>query len=668
MAEHIEHQGTKGQSYFQKTQTKDFSDVFGIKGESGARGIDRDNLAKNVEEYFDFFRDSLTAHYQQITNHWKLYMRAHKDKRARHEKWRSLVAVPYPYSGLETTGSGILDLITSANPIITPEAVGDGEQLIAEKMKRYWDYVIRRQAIPKELDLFFREMLVQGIAVRKNAWVRRERWIVNDPSPELAIEFAQALEEAMELLESEPPEVDDFDSMDDFYDAFELWRKEANANGGKLPNLPRYGRQKVVHYVGPGMGRLQIFDFFFDPLMLPKDGPVIQRRVVSGAWMKARTGPEPEKPFDPDEVAKVINEEERSTEDRLNEWQDQLTVIFGLTKNEERMSPMWQRSYEILEFYAPGQPFPYRMVLNRKAVINKDMEIPYEHGEAPYTVLTNLELPFTSVGMSELYQCAPLYKEMNTLRGLRLDAVLMSVLPVFAKMKEAGLTELARRIRPGLILDTARGPQSIGQVTNVQVPHEAFKEITEIKDDIDTTNATQPGVRGAMSPSRTTATASERAVQSSAIRTAQRVLRIEGDLSLWVEHSLSLMREMYDSEERVRIGGKPDIDPFVKFSSEDFLQSLQMEYAFRGARTAINREAALQAAKDLFTVFVNAGPRGFKPEVMAKQIHAQQDPEQHDAAWMDEAELKAFDAKQREAALQEQEQAAEVGEVPAAPA
>jgi hypothetical protein len=622
------------------------------QGESPVMGMRR-KAAKEVEEYFDYYKGALTDNFKRITDHWKLYMRSAKDKRKKHEKWRALVAVPYPYSGTETTVAALQELIHSQSPAIMPESIGMGDEPTAQKMERYWDYIQRRMRLTQETDLFFREMVVQGYAIRKNVWVRKERQIMVLESEDQAREFDERMQEAIEVTGQQPPEPEMFGTPADFQRAFEEYRfhviKEAKI---PLPPIPAPGPTKVLHYAGPGMKRTSVYNFFFDPLSQITEQPTIERSIVPMEWVMDRAGKEDNRAFDGEAVQAAMME--AGEERRLDEWQSELADIYGVNSGESE-SPRYRKAVELLEFYNPAdKKMPYRMIMNRKMMINKTPHIPFQHGDHPYTILTNIELPWTSVGMSDLYQPGPLYKEMNTLRGLRLDAVALSVLPVFAKMKEAGLTELARRFSPGLILDTARGPGSIGQVTSVEVPSEAFKEIYEIKDDIDTTNATQPMVRGQTGPTNITATHAERAVQSAATRTTQRVLRIEGELSRFVDQSLSLMHQFMSEDDKIRVGGKDKIDPFLTFQKKDFLHALHMEYAFRSARTTVNKELVVQQMKDLLATYTDLQIPGFKPEVLAKRIQAKLDQD-WESSWMTEEELQA----QQEAAAAEEQAASD---------
>jgi hypothetical protein len=224
-----------------------------------------------------------------------------------------------------------------------------------------------------------------------------------------------------------------------------------------------------------------------------------------------------------------------------------------------------------------------------------------------------------AIGISEFKPVERLFYEMNTFRGLRLDALLMSILPVFVKAKEAGLTELQRNLVAGLIIETSR-PDAVSQLTKVDIDPNIFREGHEFKNDIDEALGTLGNLRGKESAPRVPATSSERAFNTTFARVKDRVIEFEGEISHFCPNSLFLCYQFWPSEHRVRVGGKPDMDPFVNYKREDFLEALDIDYAFRGARTAINDDLKTQNMKELWTLFVNAQIPNFKMAEYAKDM------------------------------------------------
>lgn len=624
-------------------------DYFGGRGEVDDTGDDlRIKKAKDTEEYYNHYLRALQEVYRRATKHWKIYMSSYKDNRKPHEKWRNKVHVPYGYSGVETANATMLDLFFSQSPPFRPEAVGSGLDDVAYRIERWLDYVFRRTRFKREVDLGVREMLVQGLCVRKSALITKERDIVNYPSEDLAKQFEEEIKRVVMEAGMKPPTPEEFEDREAFYEGFEKFRITVNSMGFKVPEMPRPGPQRVTLYKGPGWKRINYHSFLYDPLTeIRGQEVVIQRSIVPLKWVWDRAGEGKQYPFDPRAVRACEGIEGGDV--RLNEWQEELAATAGVSSANTLDSPHFKKSVEILEAYHLGdKECPYRMVMNRHMIINKKKEVPWEHGGHPYTILQNVELPFASSSFGDLFQVEDLLKEMNTLRSLRLDGVMLATLPIFAKMREAGLTEMARRIAPGIVFDTARGGQSIAQVSKIEVPSAAFKEIYEIKDDYDTTNATQPMVRGQVGPSNITATHAERAREGAQLRTKQRMFRFEDDMSTTLEHFLSIGHQFYSQEEMDKIGLQYSLTEVYKQS--DFIAAITMDYAFRAATTSLNKELDLQQKKDLFVTFVNAQVPRFKPEVMARKLLSDVDQQMEDV-WMTEEE---YQKQQQELAAQQQ--------------
>jgi hypothetical protein len=540
-------------------------------------------------------------------------------------------------------------LIWSQNPPIQAEAVNATQEEV-DRLNDWFDYVFRRGNFKRETALALRERAIQGYTVRKSVHIRKERDIFVHPSQELIEQFDEMSKKMLAESGEPPPTPEQFPDMELFKQAYEDYRQMAIASGIDLPEMPIPGYRRVINYWGPGWKRIPIFNFLWDPYESHKDQEAtIQQSIVPNDWITDRTGTESKKPFDPEAVAfglKGGNDTRRVT-DFVNE----LASVVGVVGASDS-SPRYDKSSEILEFYKVGDKNPFRIVLNRKITINKLKEIPLDSGEHPYTIIPNIDLPFTGIGISDLYLNESMFREYNTLRSLRVDAVKMAVLPVFAKTKEVGMTEMMRRISPGIVVDSVMGASSFGQASKVTVPYETFREGEDIKDDIQNTTATPPIVRGQLGPSRVTAMHAERAREGVIKRIKMDVMSIEDDLGKTVDDFLMIGYQYFNPKVFKQL-----MPVLSRFKREDFLTAINMEFAFRAATTALNKELSIQQKKDLFITFVNAQVPRFKPEVFAKRLLNDVDHNMDDV-WMTDEEW-AEHQQQMQAQMQaEQQQAA----------
>lgn len=539
-----------------------------------------------VDQYMHY-TGLLTQPYTKMQEYWKLYLSKKKDRRKEHEKWRANVFVPYPLSGVETMVAAVTDILLSSDPPIQPEAIFEKEEKTAMPIQRLLQYTFTRNSWPTELDLLLRSLAVQGLTIPKLTWAKRSQQVFVQPWHKDIEDWKEAVREAeMRTGQKAPQEPA----------AFEKWRDLVNtAQYAKVPEMPIPGYKDIVEYEGPVITRDSIFTMRFDPFIerFQDQDCFIQRVVKPRTYIAKRTGPEAWKPFDFKAVEAGLGAYDGQ---RFTEWQREIQNMMGLEGSVEG-DPRYQDACEILEVWRKDAEHPHLLILNRKAIINKPNShgcytMPYHHGQMPYFPIRNIPIEGHMLGISEIQPNEGLYKEMNALRDLRLDAVTLSVLPVFLKMSEAGLPELSHLLTPGMVLSAPRA-DAIQQLIKYQ-PNimDAFREIMEIKGDIDETNATPPALRGgASNVGRVSATESERRFNQALLRQKQRVLRIEEELSPAVRMAQMLWLQFGSHKTRVRIAGD---DPYLHISRQQLLESLDMDFRFRGASKALNRDLAAQ--------------------------------------------------------------------------
>jgi hypothetical protein len=511
----------------------------------------------------------------------------------------------------------MLDLLFQQNPPIRPDAVGSEDEEGVAKIERLLDYQGRKVDLEGEVELSIDEMLIQGLAFRKSVWINDINPIYVHVDQDDITRFEESVLAAIEGGMPEPPEAGPDLPPDALPEAFEQWRQLAAQEGFQVPEPPIPGPQDVVRYRGTGFARVALWDMYYDPAigLWNKQPCIIQRSLKPEDWVTDRMGDGDDKVFDPVKVRASLD----SVPDRkVSQFQEQVQAMMDVESN-EAINPFMEKAVEVMEVFMPFDKIaPYRVVLNRDDCINKIKSNPFWHGTDPYVPFQNHRIPGVFPGMSELHQPERLYYELDTIRSLRLDGVMLSVLPMFLKLKEAGMVEMAKKMIPGMIMEASRS-DAISQVTTIEPPQASYLEIDKIKEDINETNATFQNVRGAASNAGT-ATESERAFSSAMARTKARMKRFEKDLSRWIHHSLFNWYQFSNPNERVRVGGDPALDPFVSYRRQDFLEAIDMDFAFRGASNSLNREMEVQQLKDLLITAINAGVPEVKIPAILRDI------------------------------------------------
>ena len=555
-----------------------------------------DKLVREIEDQEQYYRGLLTPFYSTTVEWMKMYRGVIKDRRAPHEKtWRANVHVPYAYSGVETAVATLCDVLGSSDPAIQPDPAFEADDGSTSAITRLLDYTLRMNQWTSLREMLLRDVVTYGTGFMKVTWEERSSELFHHVLPSQINEFERAVTQA-EVATGVPAPMDDPDK-------YEEWRTLVMQAypALRVPDIPIAGRRKVLVYAGPKITLINLYDLRFDPQIdTIQDQHLVVHRVVKPlSWVERMSDPSnPNRIFDREQVESAS----ASGEERFQTWQNEQARAMG-REMAGGADPIYETAAELWECWMPGTDTPYCVVMNRSAIINVDYTTPSASGRVPIVAVRNVALAGQLLGISDLEQCMPLYHEMDVLRSLRLDAVTLKALPSFLKQRDASIPDVQRTIRPGQIIDVARADALQPLASASPGLMEAFREIPEIKLDIDETNSTPPQIRGGMAMvGRVSATESERRVTQAQMRTAKKAERIEEELSPLIDEVLLLWYKHADSQVRVRAAGA---DPLITLDRDALLSSLNQHWRFRGASKAINRDLV---AQQLITFAKEFGP------------------------------------------------------------
>jgi hypothetical protein len=552
----------------------------------------REKLAKEVEEYVTFYRGKLETPYQNMVRYHKVFLNEVKDRRKRDEQWRAFVPTPYGWSTIKSMSAAYNDMILGQTPVIKPHAISSKNRLAANNIQRLFDFIFRRISFPANLKRSTEISGIQGVSVAKNVLVEKSITTFIHPDEKKEQAFTEALARANEA-NMEIPDMNDREN-------FEAWRLQANELSGLgIPEAPTPGPHRMRKYFGPSFQNTSIFDLVFDPdIQDPMEFPVIvQRSIKPLSWLMDRTGLDESKIFDPVAVA---SGRKGIPDEQVSKWQREIQAAYGLN-SDQISNPRMKNAVEIWEAWCPGlKNNTYRVILNRQTVINKNMDNPYPF-KHPYIWMRNNTVSGNALGISEFKVVERLFYEMNTLRSLRLDALMLNVIPMFVKARDGKLSQKESFIRPGKVFSSSN-PQAFRQIVQMGLDPSMFKEDSEIKNDINEATGTLPVLRGATAAPRVPTGNVEAAAQQAFTRVKDRILEFEGELNPFITNSLAMMYQFWPDEMMVRVGGDPRMNPFVTYSTDNFLEAVEADYAFQGARTAFDQDALIQQSKEWFTI------------------------------------------------------------------
>lgn len=558
---------------------------------TGAPALDREKseaLAKEAAEQEHYYLEAMEADiFPAAGRHWKMYLAKRPDPRKEHEKWRANVFLPYPFVTAEAQVAQIVDITTGATPYIQAGGVGDEDYEGSRSIERLLDYTLIANYWRRLYTTSVRALTIQGTDFLKSVWGRRTFKFELDVNEQDIKDYRLRIEEVVDRFKIAPPPDFQLDP-----EKFMEWRDIVNKSGkARIPMMPKPGPQQIVQYEGPMIERVPFWDMRMDPHIqeVRDQHCVIQRLVKPKGWLIDRTGDKAELPYDPAMVEAGMSGWDGNP---ISQYEQELAEAIGIGVGKDK-NPYYKDAVEILEKWSPGTEYPFQVILNRKTVINKHPDrTPYLSGQPSVHALRKLIIPGFAYGMSTLMQPEALFLEANSLRNLRLDAVTMAVLPVFTRLREAGLPELQRKLTPASIIEISRN-DAIKQLITQPINQDAFREMFEIKTDIDDAEATGANVRGAQATvNRVSATDAAGRLQQALLRSKLAAVSVEEDLSTAVPHWLALWAQFGSETLRIRVGGKPDA--IMEVGKSELLDSLNVDYRFRGATRAMNRAETIQ--------------------------------------------------------------------------
>lgn len=566
--------------------------AFGKLAEDWRRGHDR-WIADLVTEEMSL-RTILTPIFTKHVQYWKMYLGQKTDRRdPLHEKWRAFVHVPYPFSGVETIVAAMTDILQSTDHVVQCVGVGLEDENFAAQLEKLFDYTFRKNKWNLTMDLMFREMCVQGTTIPKLVWAEKYNKVRARATVKDVKYFMESVMEAVRNGAPPPPKGNPA--------AFELWRNDINLTrkfGVQIPAVPIIDTQyrAIKDYCGPLVTRTPLWDLRFDPLVenVQDQRRIIHRVVKTREWgmQQVRDGVWDE--------AQFVRAMDGWDGQLFEQWQYDVAQMMGIEGvRNTSMRATFENMLEIWEVWSPFDTIKFAQVLNRQAVVNKNPDQhPFDHGMHVFHPIRNTPIPYQFLGYSELAPSERLYIEMDSLRELRIDALTLAVMPVFVKARVGGMSEQQMFLKPGLVIPG--DPNTIKPILNDQrLPPEAYREHDEIKRDIDETNATTNNVRGGSATvGRVSATESERRYNAALIRTKQRVLRIEEEMSEIPRQMCFLWYQFGDPEVIGRIVGDPRMSSLQTIDREKFLQVIDADVRFNTASKSMNKDMAVQQLKD----------------------------------------------------------------------
>lgn len=556
------------------------------RGPLGLPGEDSHaRFCSDAVERAEHYREKMGDAFRRSLDYWDLYLNYRRDFRQPGEEWRANIGVPEPFSAIETSVASVVSILTSADPLIQPEAVHDDFMDSARSIERLLDHTFRANRTTKLLTKLLRSRDVQGTCFFKVLWEERAHTINVSYSEAELLRYTEYLQKTLADTPGLPmPPLWLEDPA-----GFERWRQMVNlSKRARIPAPPLSGERRLIQYRGPVFYELPMYNVSLDPMVdeMTNQNFVAHRAVKSRAWLEKMVR---EGVYDEAAVTYALSGwDGRVMASEEEEIASKLGIASGGADD-----PQYRNSVGLLEVWQPGTEVPYAVILNEKAVINRDpYHLPTWDGECGIIALRSLVIPGHFHGMSKLAQSKSLFEELNKLRNLRLDGATLNTLPVFTKLREVGIPDMLLKMQPAAIIPVSR-PDALQSLRREPMPPEAWREPAEIKQEIADATGFYASTKGAPAQiGRVTGTEYQGRSNQAQLRIKLDAMFTEEDFVPVTRKVLMLWAQMGEDQLRVRVGGQPD--PFVTLSREELLESLEIDWRFRGATKAINKDLQVQ--------------------------------------------------------------------------
>ena len=576
-----------------KTDTKKKRSAAAMGGFRDRRNAE---AVQRIYTHERWYRTALQDHFSEATELQRLYLSYRADHRKPWEKkWRALTLQPYPWVIIEGKVAAMTDILNSGDPLVQASGVNSDDIYSARATEKLMDQDLKMNRWRIKSENFVREAAVLGETAIKVTHKKRTTKVSDRDPDEVAAfeEFRKIHKDAVgEEVPDNPQEYDE-------------WKLEQAQKYGAVPeDLPQHPGKKVrevTTFDGPSLDRVSIFDLRYDPLEPEWDDQrvIIQRIVKPQKWVLDHAGSDPKMPFDRESVEFCIA---ALPHERFVEWQLEQATMLGLG-NAAHGWPVTKDLAELWEIFDPeDEEHPYKVILNRMAVINKNTAgMPYGHGQCPISLLRNVPQPNTCVGISDLKAPKGLFRELWTLRDLRLDAVTLAALPVFQKMAEMGIPEVAKVLKPGMSIPVSR-MDSIKKLDIGGVHPDVWREIPELKQEIDDATSVPTNLRGAPATvGRVSASESGQRHSSAMTRIKAAATRFEEEMYRPLRQMVYLRYKNTDPEQILKIAGGGE--EYGSINKDQLRSALEIDFNLRGPSKALNQEMQTQQLMQWFQTF-----------------------------------------------------------------
>jgi hypothetical protein len=556
------------------------------------------NYVKLAMEMRQYYERELMPIWEKTMDWWDLFLAIQEDLRDPiDEQWRSNVFVPLPFTATRAKVTSATDMIANTEPVWQAEVTREGNHRWAEQAKQgelTLDYVQRMNVLRKFLGKILTSRSVQGTVFFKVVWTRRSSVVQLYPDSGAMDDFTLAIQTAEQRgIVGAPDWVRQPRE-------FEAWRTKVNkaaqhpgspVTGIFIPPAPISGDYESVEYEGPTFQSIPIYRVMLDPYVDEiKDQVFLIHRMIKPLSFVERLSDDKQpmpggKPY----IRSNVEFAQAGWDGEvMTTYESQLAGKLGLSET-RKDNPYFRQSVILDEIWSPMEPFKYTVVMNEKAIINKQpFNRPLLTTSPNIFALRNIMVPGFFYGLSDYQEPETLFREINQFRRIRRDGATLNALPVFVKQAGVNLTEQFKKLKPGLVL-TLPTKDAITSLINHSLPPEAYREPAEMKDDIYDATEVPPYMKGQQATlNRVTGTEFQGRANATTLKNKIDVCFIEDETMMLPTTILSFFAQI-QGDLKKEVG-----DMTIDLPKNKLVQLLNIRYRFRGASKHLQEDMQIQ--------------------------------------------------------------------------
>ncbi len=568
------------------------------------------DLVRKKIEYYEYLVTLLLPRWQQEVTWERRYLADTTlvDTRDEDEKkWRSLLMLPYGFSGIQALVTNLMDQLMSTSPLNQVRGRGPEDQNDGA-LERLTNYTFGEL---NDMAEFSEKAFTRGCIGGMDIWKLsfRNEWTEHNftPRDEDEVRFREALDAAQKITGLEAPLVKDPGTNSVDRVAWRKWVDQVRSINPalRIPAIPVSGPRRVRGFVGPYLRSVRKWDLAYDPTVARADGQhcMFHRIVIPKADLEKKAKEDPDF-YDQGAIANLAT---RGGYRETSALQAELHEALGFAGNIQEDDPYYRDSVELIEFFAPGSDdFCYGMIGNRCELITKKPEkYPYEARRQPFSFYYNVPTGDEAVGIGEYQQLGMMHDAADKLLMSQVDLAMMQALAPLKRKKGWGLANALPTIRPGAIVDVEDNEDltELFDFSKTQKNNEALLNFfMKLHDDAQGTFGSLRGAPGEVG--RISATEDQGRRSAMMARVKARLYRFGTAMKPMHQLACAFWKQFGEHEMLENIAG---LDPFLALSSDVLENGLKQDYVFMPATVSNEATMQVQQLTEMYTAGMKSG-------------------------------------------------------------